>query len=225
MGRLLRQAAGGWQGSADSGGTVMTRWDRSDDPIPEGHVRRSELFEAYYRMVTPNWEDLEKAIEAAHRRRGSATNAPKRSASKPAADGPLSKTEEDKFLGTLSKTEKAFWKAEKTFYAAAKAKNDARDDAARKFIAALGAGELQPMIRKHGSNQVLSPNIWDRDILWDKDDVVPLLGDSTASSAVTAVLGPSFLRLVTLRVGSRSRQPLLLHRRWWDQTAAGRLRW
>ena len=154
----------------------MTRWDRSDDPIPEGHVRRSELFEAYYRMVTPNWEDLEKAIEAAHRRRGSATNAPKRSASKPAADGPLSKTEEDKFLGTLSKTEKAFWKAEKTFYAAAKAKNDARDDAARKFIAALGAGELQPMIRKHGSNQVLSPNIWDRDILWDKDDVVPLLG-------------------------------------------------
>jgi len=147
----------------------MTRWDRSDDPIPEGHIRRSELFEAYYRMVTPNWEDLEKAIGAAHARRGSATNAPKRSAWKPAADGPLSKTEEDKFLRTLSKTEKAFLKTEKAFYAAIEARDDARADAATKFIAAKAAGELRPMIRKRGSNQVLSPNIW------DKDDVIPLL--------------------------------------------------
>jgi hypothetical protein len=147
----------------------MTRWDRSDDPIPEGHIRRSELFEAYYRKVTPNWGDLEKAIEAAHGRRGSATNAPKRSAWKPAADGPLSKTEEDKFLRTLPKPEEVFLKAEKAFYAATDAKDDARTDAATKFIAALAAGELQPMIQKRRSNQVLSRN------MWDGDDVVDLL--------------------------------------------------
>jgi hypothetical protein len=163
----------------------MTRWDRSDDPIPEGCIRRSELFESYYRMVTPNCEDLGKAIEAAYARRGSAENAPKLSAWKPAADGPLSKTEEDKFLGTriaiaakeiflqisrpLSETERAFWKAEKAFYAATKAQDAARADAAKKFIAALAAGELRPMLRRRGSNQVLSPN------MWDKDDVIPLL--------------------------------------------------
>jgi hypothetical protein len=175
MGRLLRQATGGWQGSADSGGAVMTRWDRSDDPIPEGHIRRSELFEAYYRKVTPNWGDLEKAIEAAHERRTSGENAPKRSAWKPARDEQkneqrLSKTEENNFLQALPKTERAFLKAEKAFYAAAKAKDDARRDAAKKFIAVLAASELRPMIQKRGSNQVLSPNIW------DSDDVVPLLG-------------------------------------------------
>jgi hypothetical protein len=153
----------------------MTRWDRSDDPIPEGHIRRSEAFEVYYRKVTPNAEDLEKAIEAARARRGSAENAPKRSAWKPARDEqkneqPLSKAEENNFLGALPKTEKAFWKAEKAFYAATEAKDDARKDAAKKFIAALVAGELQPMIRKRGSNQVLSRNMWDI-----VNDVIPLL--------------------------------------------------
>ena len=148
----------------------MTRWDRSDDPIPEGHVRRSELFEDYYRMVTLNWQDLEKAIEAAHARRTSSENAPKSSAWKPAANGePLSKAEENKFLRALSEPERAFWKAEKAFYAAAKAKDAARIDAAKKFIAAKEAGELQPMIRKRRSNQVLSRN------MWDGDDVVALL--------------------------------------------------
>jgi hypothetical protein len=40
------------------------------------------------------------------------------------------------------------------------------------------------MIRKDGSNQVLSPNIWDRDILWDKDDVAPLL------AGLDGIIGP-----------------------------------
>jgi hypothetical protein len=180
MGGVLQQAAGGCQGSANSGGAVMTRWDRSDDPIPEGHIRLSEAFDAYYRKVTPNWEDLEKAIEAAQARRGSAANAPKISAWKRAVDGPLSKTEEDKFLGTriaiaakeiflqisrpLSETERAFWKAEKAFYAAVHARELARGRAQIKFREALSSGELRPMIRDPvtGEHLVLSIQGWDR---------------------------------------------------------------
>jgi hypothetical protein len=127
----------------------MTRWPQSDDPIPEGHTRWSEVFEAYYRKVTPNWEDLEKAIEAAHVRRGSATNAPRGYA-----------WEEE----ALSKTERAFLKAEREYYAAARARELARGLAQIKFREALSSRELQPMIRdpNTGDHLVLSIQGWDQ---------------------------------------------------------------
>jgi hypothetical protein len=105
----------------------MTRWDRSFAPIPEGHIRLSEAFEAYYRAVTPNWRELDAAVTAADEKRGG----------------------------------KFFKKRDKPFFAAAEARDDARDGAAKKFIVALAEGELQPMIRDNGSNFRLSPSIWD----------------------------------------------------------------
>jgi hypothetical protein len=142
----------------------MTGWPRSDDPIPEGHIRLSEAFDAYYRKVTPNSQELENAIRAADARRASAEDAPKISAWKRAADGPLSKTEEDNFLGTLSETERAFWKAEREFYAAVHARELARGRAQIKFRKALSSGELRPMIRDPdtGHHLVLSIQGWDQ---------------------------------------------------------------
>jgi hypothetical protein len=35
---------------------------RSDDPIPEGHIRLSQAFDLYYEAVTPNWQALDAAI-------------------------------------------------------------------------------------------------------------------------------------------------------------------
>jgi len=43
----------------------MPRWVRSDDPIPLGHIRLSEAFDLYYQTVTPNWQELDAAIDAA----------------------------------------------------------------------------------------------------------------------------------------------------------------
>jgi hypothetical protein len=40
----------------------MPRLVRSDDPIPEGHIRLSQAFDLYYEAVTPNWQGLDAAI-------------------------------------------------------------------------------------------------------------------------------------------------------------------
>jgi hypothetical protein len=56
---------------------------------------------------------------------------------------------------------KFFKKRDRPFFAAAEARGDARDEAGKKFIMALAAGELRPMIQKYESNEELSPSIWD----------------------------------------------------------------
>jgi hypothetical protein len=43
----------------------MPRLARSDDPIPVGHIGLSEAFDLYYETVTPNWRELDAAINAA----------------------------------------------------------------------------------------------------------------------------------------------------------------
>jgi hypothetical protein len=43
----------------------MPRWVRSDDPVPLDHLRLSEAFDLYYQTVTPNWRELDAAIDAA----------------------------------------------------------------------------------------------------------------------------------------------------------------
>src|SRR5262245_48769321 len=43
----------------------MARWSRSDDPIPKGHIRLSQAFDLYYEAVTPNWLQLDAAINEA----------------------------------------------------------------------------------------------------------------------------------------------------------------
>src|SRR5262245_54716229 len=40
----------------------MPRLVRSDDPIPESHIRLSQAFDLYYEAVTPNWQGLDAAI-------------------------------------------------------------------------------------------------------------------------------------------------------------------
>jgi hypothetical protein len=40
----------------------LPRVVRSDDPIPEGHIRLSQAFDLYYEAVTPNWQGLDAAI-------------------------------------------------------------------------------------------------------------------------------------------------------------------
>jgi hypothetical protein len=40
----------------------LRRLVRSDDPIPEGHIRLSQAFDLYYEAVTPNWQGLDAAI-------------------------------------------------------------------------------------------------------------------------------------------------------------------
>jgi hypothetical protein len=127
----------------------MTGWPRSDDPIPEGHIRLSEAFGAYYWKVTPNSHELENAISAADARRIGATSAPKGYAWEEA---------------TLSETERAFLKAEREFYAAVNARELARGRAQIKFREALSSGELRPMIRDPdtGDHLVLSIQGWDQ---------------------------------------------------------------
>jgi len=44
----------------------MARWICSDDPIPERHIRLSQAFDLYYEAVTPNWRELDAAIDAAN---------------------------------------------------------------------------------------------------------------------------------------------------------------
>jgi hypothetical protein len=153
MGALLRSAIAGRQGAADSGGAAV-KWDRSDGLVPQGGTRLLEVFEEYYRQVTPNWGELDAAIETTHARRTSAKDAPKN------AEAILTKADEAEFSRALSEPERAFWNAEKAFYAAHKARDDAREAAAGKFIAALAAGELRAMVRKNGTNYELPPKIW-----------------------------------------------------------------
>jgi hypothetical protein len=43
----------------------MPRWVRADDPIPLDHIRLSEAFDLYYQTVTPNWRELDAAINTA----------------------------------------------------------------------------------------------------------------------------------------------------------------
>jgi hypothetical protein len=43
----------------------MQRLARSDDPIPVGHISLSEAFDLYYETITPNWPELDAAINAA----------------------------------------------------------------------------------------------------------------------------------------------------------------
>jgi hypothetical protein len=44
----------------------MPRWVCSDDPIPQDHIKLSEAFNLYYQAVTPNWRELDAAIDAAN---------------------------------------------------------------------------------------------------------------------------------------------------------------
>jgi hypothetical protein len=44
----------------------MPRRTRSDDPILVGYISLSKAFDRYYRAVTPNWHELDAAINAAN---------------------------------------------------------------------------------------------------------------------------------------------------------------
>jgi hypothetical protein len=112
----------------------MPRWIRSDDPIPQGHIRLSEAFGLYYQTVTPNWRELDKAINAA-----TPVNA---------ADAPRRDNKE----------------ADAALILAFNARDAARDTADKKFRAALAAGELRAMIRDpdKGTLLELSRNGWNK---------------------------------------------------------------
>src|SRR5205809_7154091 len=63
-GRMVRGADNGYSTAPINSRAVgkMPRLVRSDDPIPVGHIRLSQAFDLYYEAVTPNWQELDAAI-------------------------------------------------------------------------------------------------------------------------------------------------------------------
>jgi hypothetical protein len=111
----------------------MARWICSDDPIPEGHIRLSQAFDLYYEAVTPNWHELDAAVDAANPPEGQSSAA--------------------HFRGLDIARRAAF-----------DARDAARDEADKKFRAALAAGELRAMIRDPDKGELLelSQSGWDK---------------------------------------------------------------
>jgi hypothetical protein len=113
----------------------MPRRTRSDDPILVGYISLSKAFDRYYRAVTPNWHELDAAINAANPPEGKINDAA-------AVSRKLDIARAEAF----------------------NARDGARSKADKEFRMAIATGELRPMIRDPVTGDLLrvSQTGWDR---------------------------------------------------------------
>jgi hypothetical protein len=141
-------------------------WEHTNEPTPPDHIRLADAFKEFYRKSIPDWEERLAQAKAAIVDSPNAAAA----AEARATDALALVTDAEEKAALVAQRKAARATRAKALRAARKnrtkvvAVDDGRVGAAKKFVAALAAGELQPMIqRANGAFGVLPSKLWVRD--------------------------------------------------------------